>query len=317
MRVAVTGASGFVGGAVCRDLAARGWTVLAFGRRPAVDAERVAGAPYRAWDISSGPLPDAPDVDAVVHAAARVSADGVRTETRRAAHAVNVTGTTHVLTTWPYARLVHVSSASVYHPWRAQVQAREDEVPEPDAVRWPSVYGWSKALAEGLVLGLRPDAVVLRPHAVYGPGDTTLLPRIEAAVIRGVLPLPGSGRQRHALTRVETLARACALACAPHVPGGPYSVTDAEPVVLADAVAQVLRARGRPVRVQPLGHRLPAALATGAELARRGLRRPGEPVLSRYAVSHLALERTFDLTRARTLLGLDPSPPALADAATW
>ena len=209
MKVAVTGASGFVGGAVCRHLAAAGWRVHAFGRRPAVDPGHLAGARYRSWNLPIGALPDPPEVDAVVHAAAWV---GQGVGSPGVPEAVNVTGTRHVLDTWPGARFVHLSSASVYHPWRPQRAAAEGQAPDPEAVRWPGDYGRSKALAERLVLARRPDAVLLRPHAVYGPGDTTLLPRLLAAVRGGVLLLPGSGRQRHALTSIGALAEACRLA---------------------------------------------------------------------------------------------------------
>src|SRR5690606_17595477 len=144
--------------------------------------------------------------------------------------AVSVTGTAHVLTTFPHARFVHVSSASVYHPHRPQVLAAESEAPDPERVRWPGPYGPAKARAEQLVRARRPDAVILRPHAVYGPGDTTLMPRLEAAVRRGVLLLPGTGTQRHALTRVESFAQVCLRVLTCEVPGGAYNVTDAEPV---------------------------------------------------------------------------------------
>jgi nucleoside-diphosphate-sugar epimerase len=208
---------------------------------------------------------------------------------------------------------VQVSSGSVYHPGRPQRAARESEAPDPGTVRWPNGYGRTKALAERLVLARRPAAIVLRPHAVYGPGDTTLLPRLSAAVRAGVLPLPGSGRQRHSLTRIDHLAQACLLACTAPVAatGRAYNITDAEPVVLAQALAEALAARGRRVRIVPIGLR-PALVA--AALAERVQRRP---TLSRYAAGHLALERTFDLTAARDLLGYCPGQTQLGDAAGW
>jgi nucleoside-diphosphate-sugar epimerase len=265
-------------------------------------------------------------VDAVVHAAAWVADHGPAAP----AEAVNLTGTGHVLHTWPAARFVQVSSASVYHPARPQRTATEEEAPDPGSVRWPSPYCRTKALAERLVLAGCPGAVVLRPHAVYGPGDTMPLPRLTAAVRAGVLLLPGSGRQRHSLTRVEQLAHACLLACAPARPGHPppsgiFNVTDAEPVVLAEALAESFRARGLRVRIVPVGYRPALAAAVLGTAMRTAVRtavrtaggRAGVPALTVYAAGHLALERTFDLSRARDRLGYSPPPTDLGDAARW
>jgi 2-alkyl-3-oxoalkanoate reductase len=289
VRLAVTGATGFVGGAVCRAAREAGWTVLALGRR--------AGADLR-WDITTGPLPDPPQVDAVVHCAGSVS----DTAERRAQWTANVQGTANVLASFPGARVVHVSTASVYDPRRPTVRATEDQAP---AVRYPDAYGASKAAAERLVRARRPDAVVLRPHAVYGPGDPTLLPRVLGAVRRGRLVAVGDGTQRVSLTSVANLARACLLAAGSGATGV-FNVADDEPVRLADALAEVLAERGVAARVRfvPLAVAWPLACAAEALHARRG----GTPRLTRYAVRHLAHERTLDITRAREVLGYRPAP---------
>ncbi|WP_141577777.1 NAD(P)-dependent oxidoreductase [Actinomadura sp. WMMA1423] len=308
MRIAVTGASGFVGGAVCRALASEGATVLAFGRRPAVDSAHVGGADYRSWDLTRGPLPDTPAVDAVVHCAGSV------TDWGRAADlfAANLTGTRNALAGFPGARFVHVSTASVYDPFRPSAMAREDEAP---VRRYMNAYGASKAAAERAAVA--GGAVVLRPHAVYGPGDTTLLPRVLSAVRGPVLPAVGTGRQRVSLTSVGNLARACVLAATGPVASGVFNIADAEPVAIDDAFRAILRERGvraRPVYVPARAARPLAAAAEGAFLLAR---RPEPPRLTRYAISHLALERTLDIAAAREVLGYDPGPTSFAGAAAW
>jgi nucleoside-diphosphate-sugar epimerase len=293
VRLAVTGATGFVGGAVCRAARAAGWSVLALGRRAGAD---------RRWDITTGPLPDPPAVDAVVHCAGLAS----DTAPRRAHVAANVAGTANVLASFPGARFVHVSTASVYDPRRPTVMATEDEAP---AARYPDPYGATKAAAERLVRARRPDAVVLRPHAVYGPGDTTLLPRVLGAVRGGRLLAVGDGTQRVSLTAVANLAAACLLAAGSDAAGA-FNVADAEPVLLADALAAVLAERGVAARVRfvPLALAFPLACV---------LERGPRPRLTRYAVRHLARERTLDISAARTALGYRPAPTGFAGAAHW
>src|SRR6476469_8429322 len=100
MRVAVTGASGFVGGAVADWLRARGHTVFPFGRR--AEHELTHPQPgYVSWDIARGPI-DAPPVHAVVHCAATVGDwgdDAVYTP-------MNVDGTQHMLSTFAKAERI-------------------------------------------------------------------------------------------------------------------------------------------------------------------------------------------------------------------
>ncbi|MGW5415195.1 NAD-dependent epimerase/dehydratase family protein [Actinomadura geliboluensis] len=308
MRIAVTGASGFVGGAVCRALAAQGITTFAFGRRPTVDAAHVGSAPYRSWDLTRGPLQDAPRVDAVVHCAGSVTDWGPAPSL----FAANLTGTRAALESFPDARFVHVSTASVYDPFRPSVMVREDEAP---VSRYMNAYGASKAAAERLAR--EHGAIILRPHAVYGPGDTTLLPRVLSAVRGPLLPAVGTGRQRVSLTSVGNLVQGCVLAATGPAASGVFNIADAAPVTIDDAFRAILRERGvraRPVYLPAGAARPLAALAEGAFLLAR---RPEPPRITRYAISHLAVERTLDITAAEKTLGYDPHPTSFTGAAGW
>jgi 2-alkyl-3-oxoalkanoate reductase len=315
LRVGVTGASGFVGGAVARRAVADGHAVSTFSRRDA----RVTGAEHRTWDLTTGPLDDPPELDVVVHAGAAVS-DWARHDH---AFAANVEGTRAVRNTFPTARFVHVSSASVYDPRTPTVRGREDEAPVD---RYLNAYGATKAAAERVLVADartpgRGPVVVLRPHAVYGPGDTTLLPRIEAAIRGTRLLLVGDGTALQSLTHIDNLVDAAlAAATAPLPGGGPLvaNVADAEPVVLGDVLVELLRRRGHDgVTLAGIPARPAWALAACAEALSRWTRRPDPPRLTRYAISHLATERTYDLTVLRTILGVEPRSTSLAGAESW
>lgn len=302
MRVAVTGASGFVGGAVATALANREFEVVGFGRRP--DGWSHPSARYEVWDLTTGPHEAA--FDAVVHAAALADDWAPRADAMR----VNQLGTRTVLSSFPGARIVHVSTSSVYDAFTPTVHARESEGP---ASRFLSTYSESKAAAEGELAG--SDAVILRPHAVYGPGDTTLLPRVIAAVRGGVLRLPEGARVQHTLTHIDNLVEAVLRSI--RGPAGVYNVGDATDVPLDAVLREFLAKRGMGhVRIRSVPYRAAFAVAGAVEAVHRITGR-GVPRLTRYAVSQLGLERTLDLTAARERLGFRPSPTTLAGAERW
>ncbi|MCJ1680542.1 NAD(P)-dependent oxidoreductase [Streptomyces sp. APSN-46.1] len=278
--IAVTGASGFCGGHVARAAAARGAEVVCVGRRPGP-----VGA-HRFWDAARE-LPDLSGIDLVVHCAAAVGDPAPGSAAEAEMYAVNVGGTERLLRAAGGRSVVWVSSASVYDPRRDRALVGEDH-PRTGHL---NAYGRTKAAGEALALAA--GAVVLRPRAVYGPGDTQLLPRLLSRVRAGTLLLPGPD-VRLSLTAVENLADAC-LSAADWAPGA-YNVADAEPYARDAAVGRVLRAHGVRARVRhlPLGLARTAARAAEA-LARAG---GGEPALSRYAVDQLAHPVVLDLTRA-------------------
>ncbi|MGW0749089.1 NAD-dependent epimerase/dehydratase family protein [Streptomyces sp. NPDC002587] len=281
--IAVTGASGFCGGHVARAAAARGERVVCLGRRPGPVGE------HRFWDASSG-TPDLSGVEVVVHCAAAVGDPAPGSRAEASMRAVNVDGTRRLLAAAGGRPVVWVSSASVYDPRHDRSLVAEDH-PRGGQL---NAYGRTKAAGEALALAA--GAVVLRPRAVYGPGDTQLLPRLLSRVRAGTLLLPGPD-VRLSLTAVENLADA-ALA-AELWPAGAYNVADAEPYGRDEAVRAVLRAHGVRARIRhlPLGAARAAARFAEA-LASAGA--SAEPALSRYAVDQLAHSVVLDTARARS-----------------
>ncbi|CAN5230797.1 NAD(P)-dependent oxidoreductase [soil metagenome] len=283
MRVAVTGAAGFVGGAIVRALA---------------DRHEVIPLTRREWDITAGPIDGR--ADAVVHCAALADDSAPIGQ----AMLVNRMGTRNVVASFPDARVVHISTSSVYDAFTPSVRVTEDQ---PLPSRFLSSYSESKAAAEA---ELPPGAVVLRPHAVYGPGDRTLLPRVLAGIRGHRLVLPEGAEVRHTLTHIDNLAMAVELALTG--PPGVYNVGDDTDVLLSAVLKEFLVRRGRPdVTIRSIPYRA-AFTAAGAleKLSRR-------PRLTRYAVSQLGAERTLDLTRAREQLGYRPGPTSLLGAEQW
>lgn len=282
MRVAVTGASGFCGGAVARLLTDLGHRVVALGRT------RVPGE-WRRWDAAAD-VPDLAGVDAVVHLAAAVGDPRPGTPAREFER-VNVDGARRLLDAAGDRPLVWVSSSSVYDPRLDRSCVTEDH---PTVSGHLNAYGRTKAAGDRLALAA--GAVVLRPRAVYGPGDAHLLPRLSRAVRRGRLLLPGPD-VAVSLTHVGNLATACvaALAWTP----GPYNVADEAPARRDEVLVDVLEAAlGHPVGVAHLPLRATAAAARGVSFSATVVRR--EPLLTPYAVDTLGHPFVLDTRRARS-----------------
>ena len=294
MRVAVTGASGFVGGAVAASLAAAGLEVMSFGRR-ARSAVARALPNYESWDIDRGPCDL--DVDAVVHCAASVGQWGPNKSFVR----TNVAGTANVVASMPpNARLVYVSTASVYGHVGAS------PVDECAATGGASAYGRTKLAGERHVLARSGASVVLRPHIVYGPGDTTLWPRVIASRRNGALSVPGNGRNRVSVTHIGNLVHAVHCALLPDAPDGVYNIADLVIPTLDELLRTMFARHDEPVRLRYIRRRMAWAMALACEAVWRVLPLDGEPTLTRFAVAGLADPCELELGRARRLLGYAP-----------
>lgn len=306
MRILVTGATGFLGGAVCRSLSRDGEQVLATGRDAARGARLTAdGLEFQPADLRDpgAVLRLCEGVDAVVHCAALSSPWGPHEAFLRA----NVEATESVVNACAaqgVGRLVHISTPSIYMGAGDRQGVREDD-PLPPPI---NAYAATKYQAEGVVGRASVDSVILRPRAIYGPGDTTIFPRLIRALERGILPVFGDGNNRVDLTYIDNAVHAVrrALDASSTALGQPYNISDGCPVLLWQVVRRVCDDLSLP----PPRGRLPAnvgkVLAGLVEFAQRRVRPDVEPRLTRYSVEVLSSTMTLDIERARTHLGYDP-----------
>lgn len=307
MTVLVTGASGLLGGAVARALVARGNEVRTLQRR----ASGVPGAKDVQGSVtdSAAVARAVEGVDAVVHLAAKVSLAGEPAEF----HAVNVEGTRALLDAAESAgvkRFVQVSSPSVAHLGSSLVGAGTTPA-DPEHAR--GEYARTKAAGELLALGRdrrrRPDGsggtgpsvVAVRPHLVWGPGDTQLVERVLERAAGGRLPLLGHGAALIDTLYVDNAADGilAALDRAHDVHGRAYVLTNGEPRTVADLLTGICRAGG----VEPPRWRVPAGVARAAgSLVEAVWRvRPGadEPPMTRFLAEQLSTAHWFDQRATR------------------
>jgi len=284
MRIYVTGATGFVGGHVARELRERGADV----RDERIDLLDRSGLERAVAGC-----------EAVVHIAALYSYDAPAKELER----VNVEGTRMLLDVAARAgvrRFVHCSTAGTCGPAPGRPATEEDE---PPGWELEVPYKRTKLAAEGLALAA--DAVVVNPTTPVGEGDRRPTPtgRMIAGVARGRLP-GYVGTTGLNVVDVRDVARGHALALEHGEPGQRYLLGGVD-LSLEELFAVVARLAGRRrPRV-----RVPYAVAEMAAAA--GIANRNEVRLAR-------LPMYFSSAKARSTLGYEPGPvePALARAVT-
>ena len=195
MKVALTGATGFVGGHLLRRLQEQGHDVRALTRRAMKPRDHVTWVP---GDLADRQALDAlcAGCEAVIHVAGVLNA-----RDEAGFEAGNVTAAAAMLAAATGAgvkRFVHVSSLA----------AREPDL---------SLYGASKARSEALVHASALPFAIVRPPAVYGPGDRETLDLFRMAKSGFVLLPPGG---RLSLIHVDDLARLLVALCDPAAPTG-------------------------------------------------------------------------------------------------
>jgi dihydroflavonol-4-reductase len=258
VKIAVTGASGFIGRNLVAHLSARGHEVVPVRR------------PFEARTLS----PLFRGASAIVHLAGLVAA--VRESDFVSAN-VDAARIVAASARDAEVRLVHVSSLAAAGPAPAFAPRSEEDPPQPI-----TAYGRSKLAGERVLhdtAGLR--WIALRPGVVYGPGDRAMLPLFRLAT-RGMLPLVGRPGAAYTVIHVADVVRAIAAAIDADVSGEAIFVGGAAPATpraIADGIRAAVAPRARVVRVPMALTRL---AALGGELAQRISGRPALINQSRY-----------------------------------
>jgi nucleoside-diphosphate-sugar epimerase len=248
--------------------------------------------------------------DAVFHVAAKSDYWG----SWESFYQPNVTGTQNIIAACQAQRvtkLIYTSTPSVVANNQSRA-GRDETLPYPET--YESFYPHTKAIAEKMVTEANaPDlmTVSLRPHIVFGPRDTQIIPRLISRARQGKLIRIGDGTNKIDATFVKDAARAHLLAADRLVPGSPvagsfYFISQDEPVNLWTFVNEILTRLNVPPVKRALP--LPAARVVGAtmEFLYRTLPLKGEPRLTRFLANELALDHYYDISKAKRELGYQP-----------
>ena len=324
MKVLLTGASSLMGVGVAEALLRRGDAVVAFQRSAGAalppEVEQALGDVRDADAVQRA----AAGCDAVIHLAARVGVVGERHEYE----SINVGGTGNVVDAvrrHGIERLVHVSSPSVAHGGEPIVGGAADPAIDDHGAAW---YPATKAVAERIALGaasMDRGVVAVRPHLVWGPGDTQLVGRIVERARAGRLALVGGGRAlvdtTYAANAVLALVAALdAVRPGARCSGRPYVIANAEPRPIREILEGICTAAGAPFA--PRDVPLAAARRLGSAIERLWpvTGRADEPPLTRFLADQLGTAHWFDPRPARDDLGWTPTvtiDEGMAALAAW
>lgn len=302
MRVALTGATGYTGGRLLAALTGRGDEVVALARK--VPAAPTPGVSWVQGDLTDAAALDrlVGGCDAVLHVAAVYRTAGHKDSYYRD---INVGGTERLLEAAARAgvrRFVHTSTVGVHGDVK---QAPADETAP---IAPGDIYQETKAEGERVALDYHrrrgvPVAVV-RPGAIYGPGETRLL-KLFRSIARGRYAIVGSGRSHYHPVYIDDLVQGYLLALEGEaavgeafIIGGPRSLSQND---LAEIIAKATGGRVLPFHVPAWPVQLAGDLCE-ALCVPLGI----DPPLHRRRVDFWVKNRSFTIEKARRLLGYAP-----------
>ena len=309
-RALVTGGGGFLGSAIVKKLVAADIPVTSISRSTYPTLETF-GVMQVKGDITN--LQDvvraARGCDIVFHTAAKPGVWG-RYEDY---HTVNVTGTENVITACfenNIKYLIHTSSPSVVFDGK-DMEGADETAPYP--AHYETHYPKTKALAERAVKqaaekGL--NAVILRPHLIWGPGDNHLTPRILKRAEK--LARIGKAGKLVDTIYIDNAADAHVLAARalmnnPALSGNIYFISQGAPMPVWDMVNAILAAGGK----EPVNRTVPVFIARliGAafEMVYKTFRIEAEPPMTRFVANELSTAHWFNISAARKDLGYKPA----------
>jgi nucleoside-diphosphate-sugar epimerase len=309
VKALITGGTGFLGSALAHRLHGPGWDVTVLGRNVAAlkqfEAQGIK-AFHANLEDEKAILNACKGQEIVFHAGALSSLWGDPKDFYRA----NVTGTENVIRgcmEHKVDRLIHVSTPSIYFRYEPRLNVREDaELPKP-----ANEYSRAKLLAEhkideAHVQGL--PVITIRPRAIFGPGDTSIFPRIIQRLGTGRMRVVGDGKNITDLTYIDNVVDALLL-CAEspkETLGRKYNITNDEPVQLWEMIRRACTELGIPYPTRSISFKAAYAVGGILEGIHHLLPWRYEPFLTRYGVFVISQSATLDISAARRDLHYHP-----------
>ena len=306
MRILVTGATGFTGKALCRRLLDEGHEVVALDYKEGYLTEELRewGAEVHIGSVVNSSIVDGlmPGIDVVQHLAAAFREMNVPDSHY---YEVNVTGTRNVLEAAyreGVQKFIYCSTCGV-HGNCDNPPAAEDAPIQPADYYQRTKYEAEPVVLEYFRKGL--PATIIRPAAIYGPGDPERFFMIFRRVGKGVFPMFGNGKTFYHPVYIDNLIDAHILAQNPETGlGEAYLIADEEYVEIEDLVRRVAKAMNTEVKVP---HYPVMPIVAIGHIVEKACRPFGitPPIFPR-RVDWYRQNRAFDISKARRDLGYQP-----------
>lgn len=307
--VLVTGGGGFLGGAIVRQLRDQGDHVRSFSRSryPELDKIGVEQVQGDLADIEAAT--EACDgAEAVFHVAAKAGVWGPL----QSYYQANVIGTRNIIAacnSCGVKRLIYTSSPSVIFDG-TNMEGADESRPYP--LKFHAPYPETKAQAEQEVIKAAQNglpAISLRPHLIWGPGDTHLAPRILARAHR--LRQVGDGSNRVDTIYIDNAAYAHLLAeeklkSNPALSGKCYFISQDDPILLWQMINHILEAGGKAPLTKTISPALARVAGALCELVYKAFPTEKEPPMTRFVARELSTSHWFDIGAAKRDLGYRP-----------
>jgi hypothetical protein len=306
MKIFITGASGFIGGAIAQQLSAH-HEVFGMARSES-SAEKIQarGAVPVICNLDNINADHLEGIDVVIHCAAFVEAWGRRSEF----FAANVNGTENMLQAARAARVdrfIHIGTEAALFKGQHMVDI-DETYPYPGHT--PFLYSETKRDAEKMVLAFNEEERLLtlsiRPRMVWGPDDTTILPNLLEIVDRGAFRWVNKGRLLTSTTHIANLVAGVELALTKGNGGEAYFITDGPPHTMKEFLSQLLATAGRKPSKRSVPGWFLRMAAWMIETFWKTFRIRKKPPLTRFSANIMSRTCTIRIDKAKRELGYEP-----------
>ena len=299
-KVLVTGAYGFLGKYLIKELIENGYSVIAFGRNEkklAVLEQKNVETYIGDFCVKDDIVDASKNVDYIIHVGALSTVWGKKEDFIN----TNVIGTKNVL----YAceknnikRLIFVSSPSIYSGKCHKLNISENDFDENNKLNY---YIESKIMAEKEIHKAKNvPFVIIRPRGLFGIGDTSIIPRLIKANRKIGVPLFNEGKNIVDITCVENVALALRLAIESRKAiGNTYNITNGEPREFKSILEELFKQIDESPKYLKVNLKLMYVSSSIIEILYKIFHIYKEPMLTKYNICTLGYSQTLNIEKAK------------------
>lgn len=214
MKIVISGTTGFVGSNLVK-LLEKDHQIIEINRRYNNSSNK-----QTIWDLNNS-ISKLPSIscDILIHCAAYVDSIGSESDFFK----TNVEGTRKIMDKINFNGCIYISTSSVYTGLDYPIYSENIKIEENNITE---SYARSKFLAESIIKKNCDKYFIIRPHIIYGHGDTTLLPKLSKAIIMNRYILPTDGSAKLSITNIDNLTEFVKYIIEDNIKPGIYNFSD-------------------------------------------------------------------------------------------